>query len=102
MRLLALALQKRADPSNLEDYLQTFSGSTATWDISSPKSRDAQPETIQEFLLPHQPAQPPDRPLCGAVTGRRTAGFFSGAGAHGSFLSPLDDSGEVSLSCRVC
>ncbi len=96
LRLLALALQGRKDPRDLERMLVTFSGSHRhileylVADVLS-----AQPEALQEFLLQTVFLNRLTGSLCDAVTGRNDSEHMLEQLVRANlYLMPLDDAGQ--------
>jgi LuxR family maltose regulon positive regulatory protein len=95
LRLLALALQGRKDPRDLERVLATFSGSHRhileylVVDVLS-----SQPESLQDFLLHTAFLSRLTGSLCDAVTGRSDSELMLDQLERANlFLLPLDDAG---------
>src|SRR5437764_9290167 len=96
LRLLALALQGRKDPRELERMLVTFTGSHRhileylVADVLS-----SQTETLQRFLLQTAFLKPLTASLCDAVTCRSDSEMMLEQLEHANlFLIPLDDVGQ--------
>ncbi|HKF38916.1 MAG TPA: transcriptional regulator, partial [Ktedonobacteraceae bacterium] len=96
LRLLALALQGRKDPQELEHVLATFTGSHRhileylVADVLS-----SQPEPLQEFLLQTSVLSRLTASLCDAVTGRNDSErVLEQLERANLFLVPLDESGR--------
>ena len=96
LRLLALALQGRKEPRDLEHVLGNFTGSHRhileylVADVLS-----SQPESLQEFLLKTVFLNRLTGSLCDAVTGRNDSERMLEQLEHANlFLIPLDDSGQ--------
>src|SRR5258706_2156379 len=96
LRLLALALQGRKDPQDLEHVLATFTGSHRhileylVADVLS-----SQPEPLQEFLLQTSVLSRLTGSLCDAVTGRHDGEqMLERLERANLFLIPLDDAGQ--------
>ncbi len=96
LRLLALALQGRKDPRDLERMLVTFTGSHRhileylVADVLS-----SQPEALQEFLLHTAFLNRLTSSLCDAVTGRNDSELMLEQLERANlFLMPLDDAGQ--------
>jgi LuxR family transcriptional regulator, maltose regulon positive regulatory protein len=96
LRLLALALQERKDPQDLEYVLMTFTGGHRhileylVADVLS-----SQPELLQEFLLQTAFLNRLTGSLCDAVTGRNDSELMLEQLEHANlFLIPLDDEGK--------
>ena len=96
LRLLALALQGRKEPPDLERMLGTFTGSHRhileylVADVLS-----SQPEPLQEFLLQTAFLNRLTGSLCDAVTGRNDSEHMLEQLERANlFLIPLDDTGQ--------
>ena len=96
LRLLALALQGRKEPRDLERILVTFTGSHRhileylVADVLS-----SQPEDLQEFLLQTAFLNRLTGSLCDAITGRNDSERLLERLEHANlFLIPLDESGQ--------
>ncbi len=96
LRLLALALQGRKDPRDLERMLVTFTGShrhILTYLVADVLS--SQPEALQEFLLQTTFLNRLTASLCNAVTGRNDSEHMLERLERANlFLIPLDDVGQ--------
>src|SRR5207237_2741568 len=96
LRLLALALQGRKDPRDLEHMLVTFSGShrhILEYFVADVLS--SQPEALQEFLLQTSVLSSLTGSLCDAVTGRNDSELMLEQLERANlFLLPLDDAGQ--------
>ncbi len=96
LRLLALALQGRKDPHELERMLVTFTGSHRhileylVADVLS-----SQPEALQDFLLQTVFLNRLTASLCDAITGRIDSERMLEQLEHANlFLIPLDETGQ--------
>ncbi|MFL5655368.1 MAG: LuxR C-terminal-related transcriptional regulator [Ktedonobacteraceae bacterium] len=96
LRLLALALQGRKDPRDLEHMLVTFTGShrhILEYFVADVLS--SQPEPLQEFLLQTSVLSRLTGSLCDAVTGRNDSELMLEQLERANlFLLPLDDAGQ--------
>ncbi len=105
LRLLALALQGRKDPRDLEHMLVTFTGShrhILEYFVADVLS--SQPEALQEFLLQTSVLSRLTGSLCDAVTGRNDSELMLEQLERANlFLLPLDERGvasEKTMSAR--
>ena len=96
LRLLALALQGRKEPSELDAILASFSGSYRhILEYLVADVLASQPEALQEFLLQTVFLNRLTASLCDAVTGRNdSAHMLEQMERANLFLIPLDSTGE--------
>src|SRR5215469_15639423 len=96
LRLLALALQGRNDPRDLEHMLVTFTGSHRhVLEYLVADVLSSQPETLQEFLLQTAFLNRLTGSLCDAVTGRNDGEYMLEQLERANlFLIPLDDAAQ--------
>jgi LuxR family maltose regulon positive regulatory protein len=96
LRLVALALQGKSKPGELEQYLDTFTGSSRLiHEYLVADVFNAQPEAIQRFLLQASILNRLNGPLCDAITGREdSASFLEQLERDNLFLAPLDSAGQ--------
>ncbi|MEO8970736.1 MAG: LuxR C-terminal-related transcriptional regulator [Ktedonobacteraceae bacterium] len=96
LRLLALALQGRKDPADLDSMLVSFTGSHRhILEYLVADVLTAQPEALQEFLLQTAFLNRLTGSLCDAVTDRNDSGHMLEQLERANlFLIPLDDTGQ--------
>lgn len=95
LRLVLLALQRRGETGNIEQFLATFTGShREVMDYLIEDVFNAQPEAIQDFLLKTSILKTLSGSLCDAITGREdSAQILRQLERLNLFLTPLDISG---------
>lgn len=95
MRLLALALQKQRDKTQIDHLLETVSGSHRhILEYFVTEVLEAQPQSDQDFILRTSLLPRLTGSLCDAVTGRKTSEqLLDELERAGLFLLPLDDGG---------
>ncbi|QBD75734.1 hypothetical protein EPA93_06820 [Ktedonosporobacter rubrisoli] len=95
LRLLALALQNRSDPQEIEQVLAAFTGGHRyLHDYFAGEVLGSQSETLQSFLLQTSILSRMCPSLCDAVTGRDdSAQILEAAERAGLFLQSLDGAG---------
>lgn len=96
LRLVALALQRRQERQEIEQFLATFSGSHGhILEYLVEEVLRTQPEPLQEFLLQTTFLSCLTGSLCDAVTGRNdSATLLENLERANLFLSPLDGAGQ--------
>lgn len=96
LRLLALALQERTNPRELERFLATFAGShRPLQEYFVGEVLSTQPEPLQDFLLRTSVLSRLTGSLCNTITGRDDSEQLLEALDRGNlFLEPLDESGQ--------
>ncbi len=96
LRLLALALQGRKDPQDLEHMLVTFTGSHRhVLEYLVADVLSSQPQAMQEFLLQTAFLTRLTASLCDAVTGRNDSeSMLEQLERANLFLIPLDEAGR--------
>jgi len=96
LHLAVLALQRRTAPVEIEEFLETFTGSLRPiQEYLLEEVFDAQPEVLQEFLLQTSILSRLTGSLCDEVTGRDdSASLLDQLERANLFLTPLDGAGQ--------
>ncbi len=96
LHLAALALQKRGNLVEIQEFLDTFTGSLRPiQEYLVEEVFDAQPEDVQEFLLQTSILSRLSGSLCDAVTGRDDSAILLAQLERANlFLMPLDAAGQ--------
>jgi LuxR family maltose regulon positive regulatory protein len=96
LHLVALALQRMKEQSEIEQYLASLAGSyRPILEYLVADVFGAQPESLQEFLLETSILSRLAGPLCDAVTGREDSGLMLEQLERANlFLTPLDSGGH--------
>lgn len=96
LHLAALALQKRANQTEIQKFLETFTGSLRPiQEYLVEEVFAAQPEVLQEFLLRTSILNRLTGSLCDAVTGRDDSSILLEQLERANlFLMPLDSAGQ--------
>ena len=96
LRLVALALQGKKEPAEIQDYLTSFTGShRPILEYLVEDVFNKQAGTIQEFLLQTSILPRLTASLCDAITGRQdSAQILEQIERANLFLTPLDASGH--------
>ncbi len=96
LRLMALAVEGKRDPSAMEPFLATFSGGHQhVVEYLTAEVLAAQPEPLQEFLLQTSILDRLTPSLCDAVTGRSdSASLLAELDRANLFVLPLGDAGS--------
>lgn len=96
LRLVLLALNRRAREENIENFLDTFTGShRSVLDYLIGDVFGAQPEPLQDFLLKTSILRTLTGSLCDAVTGQEDSALILEQLERANlFLIPLDSSGQ--------
>lgn len=95
LRLVLLALQRRGEAGNIDQFLATFTGShRAVMDYLIEDVFNAQPEAIQDFLLKTSILRTLSGSLCDAITGREHSDLILRQLERlNLFLTPVDSAG---------
>jgi LuxR family maltose regulon positive regulatory protein len=96
LHLVALALQRLKEPSDIEQYLASFTGShRPILEYLVADVFNAQPETVQAFLLQTSFLSRLTGPLCDAVSDREDSALLLEQLEHANlFLMPIDEAGR--------